>query len=207
MENNQEKDELLKKIEQLETQIFLLEKNLIHDKLTGLKTRTFFEDAVRAYIDLIKNGDNEKRRKATVIGEVSILFCDMNNFKLVNDTYGHFVGDDVLKEVSQKIVKILREDDITARWGGDEFAIVLVGVGQSDAVKKAWEICSNISNISFPDTVGLKVSVAIGVVTMKEGFSLEKIVELADKAMYEAKKANVYVCVSDPELSKQVLSA
>src|SRR3989338_2770254 len=158
MENNQEKDELLKKIEQLETQIFLLEKNLIHDKLTGLKTRTFFEDAVRAYIDLIKNGDNEKRRKAT------------------------FVGEDVLKEVSQKIVKILREDDITARWGGDEFAIVLVGVGQSDAVKKAWEICSNISNISFPDTVGLKVSVAIGVVTMKEGFSLEKIVELADKA-------------------------
>ncbi|NQV88395.1 MAG: GGDEF domain-containing protein [Parcubacteria group bacterium] len=206
MDNNSEKEELLKKIDQLETQIFLLEKNLIHDKLTGLKTRAFFEDAIYTYTDLVKNIKNDKRRKAASLGEVSVLFCDMNNFKSVNDTYGHFVGDDVLREVAHKIMKTLREDDITARWGGDEFAIVLIGAGQSDVVKKAEEICRVISELSFPETPGLKVSLSIGVVTIKDGLSLEKIVDLADKAMYKAKKTKVCVCVSEPELSKPDLN-
>lgn len=176
------------RIAELEGEIKSLEKDLIHDPLTGLKTRAFFQEETTIYISQIASLNEGKRKEWFGFRNLSILFFDTDNFKKINDTYGHAVGDEVLKKIAETINKSVREGDTVSRWGGEEIVASLLGANTEDARTKAEEIRKKIEDLTFDSTPGLKVTDSIGVASYVKGDSLDEVVGRADKAMYEAKQ-------------------
>src|SRR3990167_4467430 len=115
------------RIKELESQVHDLEKDLIHDSLTGLKTRAFLEEELGIYLNAIAYNKDGKRKNWFGFKNLSIIFFDIDHFKKVNDTYGHAIGDLVLKRVAETIQKSLRTGDTLARWGGEEMVVSLLG--------------------------------------------------------------------------------
>ncbi len=155
-----------------------------HDKLTGLRNRDgFYEQLDQILIDL-------PRETGESIS--AILFCDLDNFKLVNDSLGHDVGDLVLKEVAARITDCLRKSDMVFRLGGDEFTIIIRHLKREiEAAKVAEKI---IHHLSQPfDIKGHKItylSTSIGIVIIpSRGGDRESLVKKADTAMYAAKNS------------------
>ncbi len=143
------------------------------DPLTGLENRRV--------LDYLNHKLSVQKAR-----EIYVLFVDIDNFKKVNDTYGHIFGDKVLKEVAQRILDSVRTYDNVIRYGGEEIVVVLHRVGEEDALKIAERIRENISSLSFEEHPEVKITASVGVAPYKE--SLFKTIELADKAMYLAKK-------------------
>jgi diguanylate cyclase (GGDEF)-like protein len=114
------------------------------------------------------------------------MILDIDFFKKVNDTYGHLVGDEILKSVSALITKHIRAEDTFARWGGEEFVLVL-NVG----LEKGFEIAENLRKYieveTFNEVEGLTCS--FGVTEYKEKDTLNSLIKRADKALYEAKES------------------
>ena len=165
-----------------------MEKDLIHDSLTSLKTRAFFEQECKTYLSSIGNSNNDKRHEWFGFKNLSILFFDIDDFKKVNDIYGHLVGDTVLKNVAHTIKESVREGDTVARWGGDEMAASLLGANEADAKNKAEEIRKKIDKLTFDSAPDLKMTVSIGIANTSENIPFEKLLECADKALYRAKE-------------------
>jgi len=182
------REELLKRIAELEAQVYDLEKDLIHDPLTTLKTRAFFEEEIRVYLDAINSPNISKRKDWFGFKNISFLFFDIDHFKSINDTYGHDVGDIVLREVSKAIASPLRHGDTVSRWGGEEIIASLLGANEEDATKKAEEIRRLIEKLSFKDYPDLKVTISIGVASAEKGLTCEELVKRADEALYKAKE-------------------
>lgn len=187
-EELQNKEELLKRIAELEMQVLGLEKDLIHDALTGLKTRAFFEEESKVYLDMIRNMDAGKRRQWFGFKNISFLFLDIDHFKKINDSYGHDVGDMVLREVAQTIRRSVRTGDTVARWGGEEMVASLLGANLEDAQDKAEDIRKNVEALEFPAIPDLKVTVSIGVVSSENSSNFEELIKSADSALYIAKQ-------------------
>lgn len=183
----QNTDDLKGKITELEKYIKRLEEDLIHDSLTGLKTRRFFEEETGTYLEAIENLKTSTRKEWFGFKNLSVLFFDIDHFKKINDTYGHEVGDEVLIEVSKTIQSALREGDTAARWGGEEIVTSLLGANEEDAAKKAEEIRQKIEHLNFPNISDLKVTVSVGVATANSGMDCKEIIVCADKALYCAK--------------------
>src|SRR3989338_5902111 len=122
------------RIAELETKVLSLERDLIHDPLTGLKTRAFFEEEVGIYLTSVASNEEGKRKEWFGFRNISIIFFDIDHFKDVNDTYGHAVGDYVLQEVAWTIQESLRAGDTLARWGGEEMIASLLGASEKDAM-------------------------------------------------------------------------
>lgn len=160
-----------------------LKKDLIHDSLTGLKARRYLEERLEETISSLKNPENEKRKDG--FKNFSVIFCDIDNFKNINDTLGHKDGDEVLKKVSEIINRNVRVSDVICRWGGDEIAIGLFEVDEEEAVKIAEKIRLAVE-VETKDT---GVTLSMGIVPYEEGLDMESITDRADKAMYLAKKA------------------
>jgi len=117
----------------------------------------------------------------------SLIMIDIDHFKAINDTYGHAVGDSVLKELSQTVKKALRESDILARWGGEEFVVVIKTQELHIAESIAENIRRHINERSF--TTVENVTASLGVSTQKSlNQSFEDVLENADKALYQAKE-------------------
>ena len=152
-----------------------LEKIAGTDYLTGLYNRMkFMELYVSQYKLSREKGD-----------KLSLLMVDIDHFKKINDTYGHNIGDKVLKQVSNILLQTLRHTDILSRWGGEEFLALLPTVDSKQAVKIAEQIRSNIKNFklkNFPN-----VTVSIGVAEIKENEEFERLLNRVDKALYNAK--------------------
>lgn len=178
--------QLQERIAELEAKIKVLERDLIHDALTGLKTRAFFEEEAHDYFQ-VPAAEHERRKK---IGpkDISIIFFDLDHFKQVNDTYGHPAGDVVLKSVAETIRTGLRKRDTVARWGGEEIIALLPGANESVAAKKAESIRRHVSALQFSDTPELHVTISAGVATAESGLELKEVVSRADKALYRAKE-------------------
>lgn len=192
---NASKEELVKRVAELEKQVVLLEDNLIHDQLTGLKTRTFFEQEVSVYLDviakerkLLENGASERRERFG-FRNLSIIFFDIDHFKKVNDTYGHDIGDIVLREIAKTIQASLRTGDTVARWGGEEIIVSLLGASESDAAAKAEEIREAVEKLKFKSKPKFSVTISAGVSTAEIDLNLHNLVKRADLALYEAKKS------------------
>ncbi len=187
-----ESEDLKQRIAELEDEVSALAKDLIHDKLTGLKTRAFFEEEARIYFDIAINAETDRgtrRRQWFGFKNVSFVFFDIDHFKQVNDTYGHAAGDEVLKAVAETIRLSVREGDTAARWGGDEIALTLVGATERDAVQKAEDIRRQVESIKFGKYPELKLTISAGVATAEQGASFEQVLERADKALYKAKQS------------------
>jgi diguanylate cyclase (GGDEF)-like protein len=197
-----EKKELEKRIEELERELKETEKDLIHDSLTSLKTRAFFEDETTVYLDAIAGVNGGKRREWFGFKHISFLFFDIDYFKKINDTYGHGVGDIVLREVAGTIAGSLREGDTAARWGGEEIVVSLLGADEEDAKTKAEEIRKLVSNLTFNESPDLSVSVSVGVASAQQGENCHDLIGRADKALYKAKEGGRNQVVAYSELIK-----
>ena len=152
-----------------------------HDPLTDLPNRALFTDRL----------GHALTRKERQGGEVAVLFLDLDNFKLVNDSLGHEAGDDLLVEAAGRLKRCVRPQDTVARLGGDEFAILLEGIGdEAGAVEVAERI---LGELAPPITVGgreLFVTPSIGIALANTGEMRPEVVRRdADVAMYKAKEA------------------
>lgn len=186
MENEVEK--LKEHIVELEERIKNLKNDLIHDPLTGLKTRKFFNERVEIYISNIVKVNEGKRRDWFGFKSLSILFIDIDYFKKINDTYGHDVGDMVLKKVAETISKKVRSGDVICRFGGEEILVLLLGTDNRGALEKAEQIRGDVESIKFETPEDLNVTVSIGVATYEDGITREVLVKRADQALYKAKE-------------------
>lgn len=147
------------------------------DGLTGLWNRNAFQRMVEEYL----SGEKENAG--------AFMMIDVDNFKLVNDTHGHIVGDNVLKDYANAMRKVLRDTDIVGRQGGDEFVVFCCGIhNKSSAEKKAkqiWEACSQI----FPDGSTKPATTSIGIaIAPQNGKTFRELYENADVALYKAKQ-------------------
>ena len=148
-----------------------------NDQLTGLFNRTLFQDRVKSALA-------RARREG---GLVTVMFLDIDGFKEVNDRFGHAVGDDLLRQVAERLVACLRETDTVARLGGDEFTVILEG---GKRVEDAGQVAMKIlQEISRPYTVGTReivVTTSIGIAVYPfDGDSYEDLLKGADTAMYQ----------------------
>ncbi len=149
-----------------------------HDSLTGLVNRGEFERLLSEYLVNISSKD-----------EHALLYLDLDQFKLVNDTAGHFAGDTLLKQIASLLHHSIRDTDIVARLGGDEFAILLPKCSIIKAENIAEKIRNEISNFSFVwEESQFRVGVSIGLVSIDhEGMTLSDVLSNADVACYAAK--------------------
>jgi diguanylate cyclase (GGDEF)-like protein/PAS domain S-box-containing protein len=120
-------------------------------------------------------------------GPLSVLMVDIDNFKAINDTYGHQSGDTVLIELARRLTGAVRSTDMVARWGGEEFVILLRDCPLNDAVIRAEKIRRQIADVSFPGAGTITVS--IGAAQLVADDDVASWVARSDKALYEAKRA------------------
>lgn len=157
-------------------------RNLVYiDELTGLYNIRYFEEVLKREIN-----------KGISNNIFSILFMDLDHFKDVNDKYGHLVGSKLLVEVSRVIKNCVREHDITVRYGGDEFCVLLTQTGLDEAVQIAERIRKGVENHRFMsrESLNIRLTICIGVaVYPQHSTSLLGIIEKADNAMYAGKNS------------------
>jgi diguanylate cyclase (GGDEF)-like protein len=135
--------------------------------------------------------DNEIRRARRYGSSVSVIFMDLDGFKRVNDAYGHRAGSLTLAEVARVIMNSMREVDFVARYGGDEFIMMLPETPAKQALEAAERVRAQISNHRFSGGLGADISItaSFGVASFPEhAGEAGKLIELADAAMYEAKQ-------------------
>jgi diguanylate cyclase (GGDEF)-like protein len=189
MDNKQDdKEALLAQVAELESQVQGLEKDLIHDSLTKLKTKAFFEEESKVYLNMVRNLNAGKRRQWFGFKNLSFLFFDVDHFKKINDTYGHSMGDVVLKKIAQTIKKSVRIGDTVARWGGEEIVAILLGADLNYAKTKAEDIRKKIEELVFEKTPELKVTISVGVVSSESSSNFGDLINKADEALYQSKQ-------------------
>lgn len=116
----------------------------------------------------------------------ALIYIDIDHFKSVNDTFGHQIGDHVLRELAKLVKSSVRKLDTIARVGGEEFAIIAPETSREDAIVLAEKLRTKIETHHFPTVDSITVS--LGVTTFRKGCSVEEMVEQADKALYRAKE-------------------
>jgi len=169
-----------------------LEHLAVTDELTGLYNRRYFDKKMSEEFNRCKRSNNQ----------FSILMIDIDHFKHINDTYGHQFGDDVLIEFSKKLETHVREIDMLARWGGEEFAMMIVDSDKQKSRSIANKIRGLIESLKMSTGVtDVNVTVSIGCANSLEGDSVKAIIKRADQALYKAKNngRNMVVCDCDIE--------
>lgn len=191
-----------KTLEALSGQVDVLKKELDKarhsantDGLTGVYNRKALDHRLRSLVE---------RNNVTRL-PFSLLMLDLDNFKQLNDVYGHTVGDRMLLAFSEKCRASVRNDDFLARYGGEEFTIILPGASLRNATKKAKHICKTIAAARYaaddsPTPDAISVTVSIGVSTHRHGDTVKSLLERADKCLYKAKAAGKNQAVAENTL-------
>lgn len=153
-----------------------LKDQTLRDSMTGLlNNASIFDYLDKAIKHKLKNG-----------GELVVMMIDLDHFKNINDTLGHPVGDEVIKNTAQKMLEITREKDRVGRYGGEEFLVILTETNKGIALKIAERIRKEISYFKLENDI--KVSCSIGLAVHNDE-SREKLVQKADTLLYAAKQA------------------
>ena len=148
------------------------------DALTGLCNHRHFQESLHEQVDAALLDDRD----------LALLFCDIDHFKLLNDRYGHLAGDDVLRRAGQVLAASIRRGDVAARYGGDEFAVLLFDADATHALEVAERIRRRIGELRV-GTGNEFASVSIGLATLPgDGAGSEALLASADRAMYAAKE-------------------
>lgn len=176
--NSKKKEKKMKEI----YEILKIEKEQIvnlakRDELTGLKNR-------RGLTDDISILEKNFRTKAETF---SVIFMDIDFFKKVNDTYGHDIGDEILKEYSRVINQNIRISDYFARWGGEEFVLLCSDTSIYQATKMAEKLCRTIESHKFIND--LRITSSFGISEYVKNDSISNVFKRADTALYEAKES------------------
>ncbi len=154
-----------------------LQEQVIKDQLTKAYNRVYFEKNIDSLIAI-----NREKGK-----ETGIIFFDIDHFKNVNDTYGHQVGDDVLKTIVKIVNSNIRDDDKLIRWGGEEFIIIFCTSSIENVYKKAEHLRVSIEQYRF-DEVG-SLTCSFGVILHNDSYSIDESIKKADAKLYEAKNS------------------
>lgn len=151
-----------------------------HDLLTGLPNRILFHDRLNQGIALAKRGNSY----------CALIFMDIDSFKPVNDTHGHHAGDQVLRQVADRLRLCVRESDMVARLGGDEFTIILPHINEkNDAEMVAKKIITELSRPFDVNEHHLQLGVSVGIALYPDnGNTGDLLLKAADEAMYHAKR-------------------
>jgi len=149
------------------------------DELTGAYNRREFEKVFSRAASKTKK-DDEK---------LSIILLDIDDFKTLNDNYGHIIGDSIIKKVVAVISKCIRRDDLLVRWGGDEFIVltfsdIKAAVGVAERIRKEVEAI----NLEEDTVINSKITISSGVAEYAEGDNQDSLTQKADKALYKSKK-------------------
>ena len=153
-----------------------------HDPLTGLPNRNYFQVLFSKELAYAKLRSDE----------LTVAFLDLDDFKIINDTWGHTAGDRVLCEVAERLKGTLRESDIITRMGGDEYVIVFPHIGNDETIEKIGiKIQETLKqSIDFQD-ISVQINASIGFsVFPRDADNIEDLLEKADKAMYRVKDSN-----------------
>lgn len=177
---NQELENTVKeRTKELENANKKLQDYAFEDTLTKIGNRRYFFEHANSLLAL------SKRLRTNI----SLIYIDLDYFKLINDKYGHPVGDMVLSEFAALLKKEARESDILSRFGGEEFILLLPFTSMQSAIKIASRIQENIKNHTFiHKKEKIDLTLSIGIATYEKEFaSIEELIEKADKALYKAK--------------------
>jgi diguanylate cyclase (GGDEF)-like protein len=153
-----------------------------HDALTGLATRNLLMDRLN---QAIAHATRDKQL-------LSLLFIDLDNFKAVNDNYGHNTGDRLIQETAKKIQSVIRKGDTVARFGGDEFVVLLFAPENEEYVSNvvqriSQQVAESYSHQGQTLTIGSSIGIAM---FPEDGLTAEKLMMNSDRAMYRAKASN-----------------
>jgi len=162
------------------------------DSLTGVYNKQYFYREFQREMKRVERGQTS----------VSLVFCDLDHFKRVNDTHGHLAGDYVLRKLGEILLGNVREYDICARYGGEEFAIILAATDMEGAKMVAERLRQRVENCRFEyEGIVIPMTISIGVATNREDlYTVTGMIQAADDALYRAKKSgrNRVVGITDP---------
>lgn len=155
-----------------------------YDSLTGLANRTLFYKMADKFYNNCRRGQHL----------LALMFIDVNKFKNINDTYGHKIGDEILKEVSKVLINSTRKGDLVARFGGDEFLVLLPSVKKYEDIEVVASRILSIKNKPFKlGEIEINISLSLGISAYpKDGDNVEELITKADKKMY-IQKRNIYI--------------
>ena len=158
----------------------IVERQALVDSLTGLANRRSLEETLRL----------ELARAARFGESVTIVLADLDDFKQINDTYGHQAGDEVLKAFAATLRSTVRESDMAGRWGGEEFALVLTGTDSLGGARLAERARRTIEEreVEMPNGDVVSVTASFGVASFPETTELGEVLAAADSALYAAKR-------------------
>ena len=157
------------------------------DSLTGLFNRRYMDQKMEEKMEILSS-------EGLIFG---IIICDIDDFKRVNDTFGHESGDDVLVNVAKVLTNSLRENDVVCRWGGEEFLIVVDGNKRVtiDVAERIRTMIEDMVVVSHGYTI--KITMTFGVTESTPGLPIEKLVEIADERLYKGKQNGKNQVVSE----------
>lgn len=165
--------------ETLSARSVTLEQAALTDGLTSMHNRRYFDDALREYL-----GEFQRIGKP-----VGLMILDLDNFKAVNDTHGHDVGDEVLRQVANCLREFTRYHDVAARLGGEEFAVVAPNLDEDMLAKLAERIRTAVSQLTVTTgNVTLRVTTSVGLAVWDRKETADEFFRRADRKLYQAKR-------------------
>ncbi len=177
------------------------------ERYNRAKERAFLDDVTEIYNAryLLASTDHEIRRAERYGSELSVLFLDLDRFKLVNDRHGHLIGSRTLRQLARVLAACVRQVDTLARYGGDEFTILLVDTPLEPALQVAERIRRTVEETAFDGgrSGALRLTLSVGVASYPaHGRTREELLDQADKAMYRAKSLGRNKVCSATELGR-----
>ncbi|MFA7076625.1 MAG: sensor domain-containing diguanylate cyclase [Candidatus Izemoplasmatales bacterium] len=164
----------------------ITESKNIEEKLRNMSERDFLTNAYNRRTFYVKASEMiEKKDKQDI--SFSLVMFDIDHFKIINDTYGHLVGDDVLKQLTKIIIDDKRYEDLLFRYGGEEFFLLLPNTQIEGAIKLAVRLHKLIGEIEFPKIKHITVS--MGLVEYQKNEGVDSMIKRVDDLMYEAKRS------------------
>ncbi len=178
--NQMRKEDTLQTLtESLSARSVTLEHEALTDGLTGMHNRRYFDDAMAEYLDQFRKIDKP----------IGLMILDLDHFKKVNDTYGHDVGDEVLRQIARCLQEFTRYHDVVARLGGEEFAVVAPNMSREGFFKLADRIRHAVSSLNIKSgNVHLRVTMSIGLAIWDHKETAEELYKRADMQLYQAKR-------------------
>lgn len=171
-----------------------LEQLSTYDQLTGILNRRGAREGIELVISssrTVSPESGEKRHEIEKAREISVIALDIDDFKHINDIYGHEAGDIILRKTAEFLKRTFRKYDIVSRWGGEEFLVAFQG-GEQDTINKFFDKEAKLARISFETEVnGEKIEITLsgGVSEYRTGEKLDETIARADKALYESKES------------------
>jgi len=194
-QDRQQMEALAKQISRLNVELKKVKTKAMTDGLTKAYNREAFDSYIRKIVD-----QNTIKRSP-----FSLLMLDIDDFKRINDEYGHQIGDRVLVALVRKCTEFIRDEDFLARYGGEEFVIVLPGASMRNALKKAQRLRKAIAGTHYTTDKekigkGLSITVSIGASSFRKNDSVSTVIDRSDQALYQAKRTGKNRVVSEETL-------